>query len=81
MRITLKDLELAVKLLNEETNNYNYQLDGAYGGWKLVVKTEFGGIREITTVRMNKHDLYYTIGAIQTTIQEEKRLENLMNIE
>lgn len=80
MRVSQKDLELAIKNLNELTEG-QYSLDCAYGGYKLVIRTEFGGEKEMTTYRMTAKELYYTISAIENVIQEEKRLENLRTVQ
>jgi len=58
-RITMKDLEQVVRIINRETGNPetsytregdkfkanigNYHLDGAYGGWSLEQMTNEGG--------------------------------------
>jgi hypothetical protein len=81
MNVTQKDLELAIKNLNELSESGSYQLDCAYGGYKLVKKMLFGGIREMTTIRMTKKELYYTISAIEAVLQEEKDDINLSTVQ
>lgn len=73
-RITMKDLETLVRLINEETGSptegykpNQYMLDGAYGGWKLVRKcADNAGIREITSGYVPKRDLYHRLQSILT---------------
>ena len=51
-RVTIKDLENAVKYLNKIQNdkNFSYGLSGAYGGWQLIkYVNEFSGAEEITS--------------------------------
>jgi hypothetical protein len=65
-RITEKDLQAVVDRINRTTGSPmkwgdvgNYQLDGAYGGWRLVrVVNKSGGVTDITSGYRSKRDVY-----------------------
>lgn len=66
---TLKELESAVKLLNQNSKG-KYRLDGAYGGWRLVQMVKcrdsdpdadsYGCVKDIG-YRGSKSEVYYAI--------------------
>lgn len=62
--ITMKNLEGAVRRLNNGVDSY--QLDGAYGGWKLVqIVNKQGGQRDISCGGfVSKRELWNQIQAI-----------------
>ena len=47
---TIKELDFLVDRLNEiaQSEGEEYQLSGAYGGWKLVKKCKGGGTMDVT---------------------------------
>lgn len=69
-RITINDLRVGINLLNilvsKDTGEIgSYELDGAYGGYKLeMIVNKGGGTREITRSRMTSRELYYVIDGI-----------------
>jgi hypothetical protein len=77
MNITVKDLDLAIKNLNEYSESGTFFLDKDCSGYLLMVETEFKIQRKISTVRMSKHDIYYLIGAVENALREENRIRNL----
>lgn len=66
-RITQKDLENLLTLINTKAGYgpnppYNtvgaYTLSSAYGGWKIEVFCQGGGVRTITNGYVTKRELY-----------------------
>jgi hypothetical protein len=78
MRINDFDLEIVLKDLNALSVN-TYQIDGAYGGVKLVmlIKNSSGAISNITDCGyMPKKELYHIISGIVNYLAAEKRTED-----
>ncbi len=73
-RITIKTLRKKVDYLNqlvgkEREEIGSYELDGAYGGYKLeMIVNESLGTREITRSRLTARELYYVIEGIVEVI-------------
>ena len=58
-RITTKQLEGQIEYINEITESkYTYTLEGAYGGYKLCVRTERGLSDMLYTGFTTKKNLY-----------------------
>lgn len=78
MRITIITLRERVDFLNHITSKErgevgSYELDGAYGGYKLeMIVNESGGTREITRSRLTSRELYYVIDGITEVILSNK---------
>ncbi len=82
-RVSAKDLEHAVKVLNNlantptdpsgvdgKANIGNYHIDSAYGGYKLVQMHNAGwGTKNITHGFISKRDLYYQILAYTAGVE------------
>ena len=65
-KITMDQLRNLVALLNRETDQqYDYDLDSGYGGYRLV---SHGQSRDVSP-RMGKTELYYWIHAFRDGIQ------------
>ncbi len=69
-RITNKDLEASVRVLNQLIGIENgkpgsFCLQGAYGGWQLQRVCESGGIESVITGFRPKRELYDLIHAIR----------------
>ena len=70
-RITEADMRGALDRLNGQTKR-KYRLDGAYGGWRLVVNEKGSSINDIG-FRGSKAEVYYTIQTINHVLEAEKR--------
>lgn len=63
-RIGKAQLDSAVEFLNKLSKR-RYRLDGAYGGYKLIVTfDDSSGVSDVTYGYVSKPDLYYQIWAI-----------------
>ena len=66
-KVTLDLLKGRVEYLNSITNEYipseKYELDGAYGGWALVITNDKHCIVKSITMRYPKKELYNILNA------------------
>lgn len=73
-RITIKTLRKKIDYLNQLIGKHrseigSYELDGAYGGYKLeMIVNGSLGTREITRSRLTARELYYVIEGITEVI-------------
>jgi hypothetical protein len=72
MNIRQSDLEAAVRRLNPRSKR-TYQLDGAYGGWKLQVQERGTSVNDVTAGYGTKPELYYQIHAILRYLDREEQ--------
>ena len=70
-RISMEDLWAALARLNSQTKR-KYQLDGAYGGWRLIVEEKGTSINDVG-YRGSKAEVYYTIQTANNILEAEKR--------
>ena len=92
MRITKKQIEYQVKMLNEDMGNKTksyengksnigtYTIDYSYGGCKLhQIVNNGGGVVEITPYRLTKRELYYVVNGMNNlTRYKEKNKNNIL---
>ena len=79
-RVTKSDLRAYVGFLNDRVkdlgfDNVTFDLDVAYGGYRLVQMCESGGERDIS-YRLTARELYYVLTASEKILSElayEKR--------
>ena len=66
-RVTLDLLEGRVEYLNSITNKYipseKYEIEGAYGGWRLCITDDKNCIVKYITGRYPKKELYNLLNA------------------
>ena len=70
-RITEADMRGALDRLNGQTKR-KYRLDGAYGGWRIVVEEKGSSINDIG-YRGSKAETYYAIQTVNKVLEAEKR--------
>ncbi len=62
MRITDKDLEQCVTIINKRLKTDAYQLNQAYGGNKLIKRENNGGFsNQLSTGYVTKKELYFAM--------------------
>jgi len=76
VRVTKKDIDVAIERLNELTKN-KYYVQGAYGGYQLVrlvngVDTR-DGVENIGYGFIPAKDFYYLINAMCRLLEKENR--------
>lgn len=78
MRITDKDLEQCVTIINKRLRTDAYQLDQAYGGNKLIKREKSGGYRDqLSTGYVTKKELYLAMSGFIDGIDAEFEAQNV----
>lgn len=77
-RVTKKDIEAVLERLNEGSK-LKYILDGAYGGWKIMVTAPnaSGAIYDDITYRGSTGEVYDTLQAILKYKSAERNAERI----